>query len=361
MRIRAERDDLADVFSRAARAVGPRAALPILQGVLCEVAGNTLRVTGTDLEITVRTMTEVEVLEEGSVVVPAKLADGAISKMPQGAVTLGSNDGEVEILGAGPAFKFRELPVDEYPQLNDPDFGEAVELDGDLLAAAVAQVSSAASGDSARPILTGVLVEATETGTRLVATDSYRLAVRDLPGVVPPATGLIPARGLRELSKTVGSAKVRMSLGTREAAFGSDRGTLSLRLIEGTFPNYQQLLPESYPNRVIVAKAALLEALARAALVAEDHIPVRLKLMEGGVEMTVTRQDVGGEAEHLPGEFSGEDDEVLIAFNPRYLADGVSSIEDDRIEIQVIDGLKPSVIRGVEARDFLYLLMPVRI
>lgn len=361
MRIRAERDDLADVFSRAVRAVGPRAALPILQGVLCEVNGNTLRVTGTDLEMTVRTTAEVEVLEEGSVVVPAKLADGAISKMPQGAVTLGSNDGEVEILGAGPAFKFRELPVDEYPQLTDPDFSESIDLDGDLLAAAVAQVSIAASGDSARPILTGVLVEATESGTRLVATDSYRLAVRDLPGVTPTSTGLIPARGLRELSRTVGSSKVRMAVGTREAAFGSDRGTLALRLIEGTFPNYQQLLPESYPNRVIVDKSALLEALSRAALVAEDHIPVRLKLMDGGVEMTVTRQDVGGEAEHLPGEFSGEDEEVLIAFNPRYLADGVSAIEDTRVEIQVIDGLKPSVIRGVDAKDFLYLLMPVRI
>lgn len=361
MRIRAERDDLADVFSRAARAVGPRAALPILQGVLCEVTGNTLQVTGTDLEITVRTTTEVEVLEEGSVVVPAKLADGAVSKMPPGAVTLGSEDGEVEILGAGPAFKFRELPVDEFPQLSEPDFADAIDLDGDLLASAVSQVAGAASGDSARPILTGVLVEATETGTRLVATDSYRLAVRDLPGPAPATTGLIPARGLREMARTVGSAKVRMALGSREAAFGSDRGTLSLRLIEGTFPNYQQLLPESYPNRIEVDKSALLEALARASLVAEDHIPVRLKLMSGGVEMSVTRQDVGGEAEHLPGDFSGEDEEVLIAFNPRYLADGVSAIEDDRIEIQVIDGLKPSVIRGVDAKDFLYLLMPVRI
>ncbi len=361
MRIRAERDDLADVFSRAVRAVGPRAALPILQGVLCEVTGNVLRVTGTDLEITVRTTAEVEVLEEGSVVIPAKLADGAISKMPAGAVTLGSGDGEVEILGAGPAFRLRELPVDEFPQLSEPEFSGATELDGGLLASSVAQVSIAASSDSARPILTGVLVESTETGTRLVATDSYRLSVRDLPGVTTGASGLIPARGMREISRTVGSTKVRLAIGQRDAVFGSDRGSLTVRLIEGSFPNYQQLLPESYPNRVVVSKSALLEALSRAALVAEDHIPVRLRLMDGGVEMTVTRQDVGGEAEHLPGEFSGDDTEVLIAFNPRYLADGVSAIEDDHVEIQVIDGLKPSVIRGVTSRDFLYLLMPVRI
>jgi DNA polymerase-3 subunit beta len=306
-------------------------------------------------------MTEVEVLEEGTFVVPAKLADGAISKMPEGAVSLSSNEGEVEILGAGPSFRIRELPADEYPQLGEPDLSEAVTLDGDVLASAITQVAVAASGDAARPILTGVLVESHEDGLRMVATDSYRLAVRDIPNVSARISGLIPARGLRELNRTIAAAKVKMAVGTREVSFGSDRGTLTLRLIEGTFPPYRQLLPESYPNKVVVKKQGLLEALARASLVAEDHIPVRLKLQEGGVELTVTRQDVGGEAEHLPGDYSGEDEEVLIAFNPRYLSDGVSAIDDESIEIQVIDGLKPSVIRGVDAGDFLYLLMPVRV
>ncbi len=104
-----------------------------------------------------------------------------------------------------------------------------------------------------------------------------------------------------------------------------------------------------------------MEALDRASLVAEDHIPVRLRLMEGGVEITVTRQDVGGEAEHLPGEYAGEDAEVMIAFNPRYLMEGVSAIDDEEVQIEVLDGLKPSVIHGVSDDSFLYLLMPVRI
>ena len=338
-----------------------RPAQAILQGVLCEVQGSSLRVTGTDLEMTVRTTAEVEVLEEGSIVIPARLAAEAIRKMPPGAVTLTSGDGEVEIMGAGPRFSLRELPVDEFPQLGDVDFEGSVDTDGDELVAAIAQATVGASVDSARPILTGVLFETDGEGVRLVATDSYRLAVRRLPGVALPESGLVPARGLRELSRTVGSTKMQFSIQQREAVFGSARGSLTLRLIEGTFPNYRQLLPESYPNRVVVTKEGLIDALGRASLVAEDHIPVRLRLMDGGVEVTVTRQDVGGETEHIPGDYQGEADDVMIAFNPRYLTDGVSAIESEEVQIEVTDGLKPSVIRGVDDDRFTYLLMPVRI
>lgn len=361
MRIRAERDDLADVFSRATRAVGIKSALPILQGVLCEARGKKIHVTGTDLELTARITTEVDVMQEGAVVIPARLATEAIRKMPAGAVTIASTEGEVEIEGKGPRFSLRELAAADFPQLTDPDFTDAVDVAGDEFAAAIAQVTVAASTDAARPILTGVLIEAPEDGARLVATDSYRLAVRDMPGVTVGDTGLVPARGLRELARTVGSDKVQVAIGEREAAFGSDRGSLSLRLIEGNFPNYQQLLPESYPNKLTVAKEDLLDALGRASLVAEDHIPVRFKLMAGGAEVNVTRQDVGGESEHIEGKFEGQDEEVVIAFNPRYLTDGVSAVNSDEIEIEVIDGLKPSVIRGSGEPEFLYLLMPVRV
>jgi len=134
-----------------------------------------------------------------------------------------------------------------------------------------------------------------------------------------------------------------------------------LRMIEGSFPKYESLLPQSYPNHVIVETEGLLEALGRVALVAEDHIPVRLTLQEGGVEIAVSRQDVGGEAEHLPGSYSGQEESVLIAFNPRYRADGVGVVGSDNVRIQVIDGLKPSVIDGVDSDGFLYLLMPVRL
>ena len=175
VRIRADRDDLADVFSRANRAVGVRSALPVLQGVLCEVSGKSLNVTGTDLEVTVRTNCEVEVMEEGRFVVPGRLATEAIRKMPSGSVTIASGEGEIEIEGRGPRFALRELAVDDFPELADPDFSGATSVDGDHLASAIAQATVAASSDAARPILTGVLIENSDEGVRLVATDSYQI------------------------------------------------------------------------------------------------------------------------------------------------------------------------------------------
>lgn len=360
MRIRAERDDLTDVFTRAGRAIGARSAHPALQGLLCEVTGSAIKVTGTDLEMTVQTQAAVEVLEPGRVLIPGKLLESAVRKLPSGMVTLGATDSEIEILGRGPRFSLRPLAIDDFPNVSEDETG-GTEVDGESLAQAISQVTAAAGSDSGRPILTGVLFETSDQGLRMVSTDSYRLAVRDLPGVGLGASGLVPARGLRELPRTIGSTKVRINLAGREAIFSSEKGSLRLRMIEGTFPKYRTLLPESYVSVMIVDREALLEALGRVSLVAEDHIPVRLTMGPGGVAVSVTRQDVGGETEHIDGEFQGGTEELLIAFNPRFLAEGVAAVATDRVQIQLIDGHKPSVITGLNDPDFLYLLMPVRL
>lgn len=358
MRIRAERDDLADVLARAARAVGTRSPQQILQGLLCDVRGNRLEVTGTDGEVTIRTNLDVEVLEPGRTVVPAKLAAEAVRKLPSGAVTMSADEGEVEITGNGPRFRLREFVVNDFPDIPDTIDTPIVEIDGSAFVSALSQVGVAASADDARPTLTGVLFESGEAGLRLVATDSYRLALRDLPGVSTPTTALVPYRALREVGRTIGDAKLGVQLDSREAAFSSGRGRMTARVIEATFPNYGQLLPDAYPSRLTVAKSALLEAVARAALVAEDHIPVRLSLSEGGVELSVSRQEVGEETEHIEAEYSGE--AMTIAFNTRYLTDGVSAVAGDEVILETIDPLKPGMISG-GGDGFQYLLMPVRL
>ncbi|RLE14305.1 MAG: DNA polymerase III subunit beta [Actinobacteria bacterium] len=359
MRIRAERDDLADVLARAGRAVGTRSPLPILQGVLCEVAGGKLTVTGTDNEVTVRTYLEVEVTEEGRTVIPAKLAAEAVRKLPPGAVTLASNDGEVEITGGGPRFQLREMTVDDYPKITDKQVENGIQVDAGQLIKALGQVGVAASVDDARPTLTGVLFEGEGDSLRLVATDSYRLGVRDVEGVRIEGSKLVPYRALRELGRAIGAGPMTVSLGEREAAFVTDRGRLTVRIIDSTFPNYRQLLPEGHTNRLTVDKAAMLEAVGRAALVAEDHIPVRLAMHSGGVELSVIRQEVGEATELLEGEYVGED--MTIAFNTRYLTDGVNAVDDEKVVIETSDPLKPGLLLGSEKRDFQYLLMPVRL
>ncbi len=359
MRIRAERDDLVDVLSRAGRAVGARTALPILQGLLVEVTGKTMRVTGTDLDVTVRTELEVEVLSGGTTVVPARLAAEAVRKLPPGAVTFQAEAGEIEISGGGPVFRFREYAASDFPKLPEPVLKAAVPVDGAAFVDAVAQVSVAASTDDARPVLTGVFFETESGRLRLVATDSYRLAVRDVPAVEAALAGLVPVRALKEIARTVSAGKLKVAVGDREAAFASDRGVLTARLIEGSFPNYRQLIPATYPNRLTIPRQALLDAIDRASLVAEDHIPIRITLQKGGIELSVTRQDVGGETEHVASEYNGE--EMTIAFNSRYLNDGVLAIPEETIVLDVLDPLKPGVLRGAEGTDFLYLLMPVRL
>ena len=359
MRIRAERDDLADVLARAGRAVGTRSPLPILQGVLCEVGGGKLTVTGTDNEITVRTVLDVEVTDDGSTVIPAKLAADAVRKLPSGAVTMTSGNGEVEITGNGPRFNLRAMSVDDYPKIADADTSDAVEVDGGELTHALTQVGVAASADDARPTLTGVLFEANDGALRLVATDSYRLAVKDVPSVATEQIKLVPYRALRELSRTVGAGAMKVALGDRDASFVTDQGHLTVRVIDATFPNYRQLLPEGHANRLTVDKEALLEAVGRAALVAEDHIPVRLAMHQGGVELSVIRQEVGEATELLDAEYSGED--MTIAFNTRYLTDGIMAVDDDKVVVETSDPLKPGLIHGAASADFRYLLMPVRL
>lgn len=268
-------------------------------------------------------------------------------------------DGEVEITGSGPRFRLREMNVDDFPVISDDVQGDSIEVDGRDMVTALVQVGVAASTDEARPTLTGVLFESEGDSLRLVATDSYRLAVRDLPGLATGGTRLVPFRALRELGRTVGDGKMTVALGDREASFVTDRGRLTARIIDSTFPNYRQLLPDEYPNKLTVPKDGLLDAVGRAALVAEDHIPVRLNLHDGGVELSVIRQEVGEESEHLEGTYEGS--EMTIAFNTRYMTDGVAAIAGDEVTLETIDPLKPGLLRGTAGDDFRYLLMPVRL
>ncbi len=359
MRIRAERDDLADALGRAFRAVGSRSAIPVLQGLLCETNGNKLHVTGTDLEITVQTSIEVEVMDGGRAVIPGRLLTDAVRRMPAGNITIDAGGNEVIISGRGPEFRLRALETSDFPSISS-DEGDGVAVDGVQLADSIAQVVIAASNDAARPILTAVLFETSDEGLRLVSTDAYRLAVRDLFGIGLEGSGLVPARGLRELARTIGAAQVTTAVLDREVVFSSERGILRLRLIEGKFPSYASLLPDSFPAQVILDREEVLDALNRVFLVAEDHIPVRLEVSENGVDVTVSRQDVGGETEHLDGDYTGEEP-ITVAFNPRYLADGVGAIPTDKIRLRLVDGVKPAVIDDPEDDSYLYLLMPVRV
>jgi DNA polymerase III subunit beta len=362
VKFRAERDSLLEALGTAARAAATRGALPALSGVRMEVSGDTLRLAGSDLDLTIQVEATVNGVADGVCVVPARLAADIVRAVEPSAVLVEAEGSEAVISAGRSQFTVRLLPAEEFLRLPQPT-ADAVTLDAATLSAALTQVVRAASRDDARPILTGVLLAAEAGGLRLVATDSYRLALRDLPGTSLPTASrqvLVPARALGELTRVLGSAAtVTLRLGADQATFEAGNVRLTTRLIEGEFPNYRQLIPSAYPNRLSVAKEAMIDAVRRVKLLAREATPVRLALRAEGVQLTAITQDVGQAREDVDAKYEGT--EMTVAFNPDFLLEGIEATPGDEVVLETLDALKPATLKPTEGTDFLYLLMPVRV
>jgi DNA polymerase-3 subunit beta len=381
VKFRCERDSLVEVLTTAGRAVSSRSTTTMaLGGVRMESLGNRLAVVGTDLDLTVHVSTEAIGITDGVCVAPAKLLADIVRALEPGAVTVESADDKVEIAAARSRFSLRTFPVDDFPVLPEPP-EPMTSLPAAGLVDALRQVVRAASNDDARPLLTGVLVAAEGTGIRLVATDSYRLALRDLAGSdakLDAAQILVPARALAELQRlsALGSLakegagagaedgaslpQVGLSIGEHDVTFTVGAVQVSTRLLDGSYPDYRQLIPAEYPNRLHVGKDSLLDALRRVRLLVRDNTtPVRLSMRPGGVDLTVVSQEVGDASETVDADFDGTD--LTIAFNPSYLIDGVEAVAGDEVLLETVDATKPATVRAAEQTDFRYLLMPVRV
>jgi DNA polymerase III subunit beta len=365
VKFRCERDVLVEALGTAGRATASRGgALPVLAGIKAELADGTLTLTGHDLELTIAVDIRegVNGREDGSAVLPARLVSDVVRSLPPGAVEVEVDGEQARITAGRSEFTLRVFPVDEFPRLAEPA-GEAVTIDAAQLGDALKQVVPAASGDDARPILTGVLVSAEEAGLRLVATDSYRLAVRDLPGqnLLPEGQSvLVPSRALNDLTKVLaGVGELTLQLGERDASFEAGDVRLTTMLIEGDFPNYRGLIPTQHPNRLTVSREALLEGVRRVKLLAREATPVRLAMTSDGLDLVAVTQDVGQAHESLDAKYEGT--ELTVAFNPDYLLQGIEVLPGDEVLIETVDSLKPALVRSPEHPEFLYLLMPVRV
>lgn len=365
MKFRCERDVLVEALGTAGRAVAGRSgALPVLGGIRLSVSGDGLQVTGTDLDLTITVEAAVTGGSDGVAVAPGRLVTDIVRALEPGAVTVESGDEELRIESGRSHFTVRTHPADDFPRLPAPT-GETVTVPASGLAEALRQVTRAASGEDSRPILTGVLMAAEESGLRMVATDSYRLAVRDVRGLGVMSEGqkvLVPSRALNELMRLLGAdaGEITLRLGAHDATFGLPGVSLTTRLIEGEFPNYRQLIPSNYPNRLIVGRDALLDAVRRVKLLARDATtPVRIALRPTGIELTLITTDWGTATEDVDAKYEGA--EMTVAFNPNYLIDGVEAISGDDVVLDTLDALKPATLRPTEGDDYLYLLMPVRV
>ena len=372
MKFRSERDALIEMLATAGRAVGARAtSSPVLSGLLLSCTGNVLSVTGTDLDLTIQVTEEVIGVEDGTCVVPARLSTDIVRRLEPGAVTFANDDDHITISAARSNFKLRTYPVVEFPAVGRTTEA-TTQLPEQALGEAVRQVVRAASHDDARPLLTGVLLSRVDGSIRMVATDSYRMAMRDLPGISalpgrggPVGAGPGPGRTAAPALAARGGedddgARVGVAASSSEITFWQGNVQISTRLLEGRYPDYNQLIPDHYPNRLHLGKESFLAALRRVQLLVRDNTtPVRLSMRQGGVDLTVVSQEVGDASESVDGDFTGED--LVIAFNPSYLIDGTEAVQGDEVIVESADASRAATVRGADDDHFRYLLMPVRV
>jgi DNA polymerase-3 subunit beta len=293
--------------------------------------------------------------------VPARLLTDTVKSLSDAPVEFEADQAQARIRCAAYEGALRLLPAEDFPALQQPS-GIRVVVEGPRFAEAVGQVARAASRDEARPVLTGVLVEVSREGVTLVATDSYRLAVRDLVATAAgEAKAIVPERAMTEAGRgaqAIEKGEVELFVDESQVSFRLGTLTLTSRLIEGEFPNYRQLLPERYENRLTVSRQQLMDAVRRVGLLARDTSPVRLEFNALGVKLSSSSPDLGQAVEAVEATYEGED--ITAAFNPHYLADGLAAATGEGVRLEVRDGLKPGIVRG-DSEEFTYLVMPVRL
>jgi DNA polymerase-3 subunit beta len=358
----------------ASRVASSRSAVQALSGVQLEATADRLELRATDMEVGLRLSLGATVSSPGSVVLPARLLLDIIRSLPSSTPTLelSVGDQDVELVCGTAVFRLRTLRSEDFPRLPEPPSGEIVKLDAPAFIDTVARVARSASRDDTRPILTGILVSASDTSLRMVATDSYRLSVKTTTldsQVTAPFEANVPARALQELARIaqqaaaeeIGVARLENQIVfTLDAADdGSGGAVLSSRLIDGQFPNYQQLLPDSADHELRVAREELADVVRRVSLLAQKNAPLRLGFSAGELRVSAQTPDIGEAHETLPLPFAGEPFE--IGFNPEFFRDGLESLESAEVLIKLTSPLRPGLIESADGSGFVYLVMPIRL
>jgi DNA polymerase-3 subunit beta len=362
VKFRCDRDALSEALQTVQRGVSSRPGIPALTGVRMEAhEGGPLALMTTDLEVSARLSVDVQVTEPGVALVPARLIGDTVKSLSDAPIDFETDQSQAHLRCAAYEGSLRLLPAEDFPAMQEPS-GVRIQVEANRFAEAVSQVARAASRDEARPVLTGVLLEVSREGVVLVATDSYRLSIRELVASADSeAKAIVPERALTEAGRAAGAdekGSVELFVDESQVSFKVGGLTLTSRLIEGEFPNYRQLLPETHESRLSISRQQLLDAVRRVGLLARDTTPVRLEFNALGVKLSSSSPDLGQAVETVEARYEGED--LTVAFNPQYLADGLTAAVGESVRLDVRDGLKPGVVRG-DGDEFTYLVMPVRL
>lgn len=375
MKFQVNRDVFADAVSFAVKLLPQRTTLPILSGVLLRAEGDSLTLSSFDYEVSAQTSVSADIEEDGTVLVSGRLLADIASRLPNAPVQFTTEDGKIAVRCGSARFTLSSMPVEEYPSLPVVD-GPSGVLPGDSFSTAVGQVSVAASRDDVTPVITGVQLEIADNRLSLVATDRYRVAVREIDwessSVAEGVTALVPARTLSELGKIFGhSAQIEVTIvtgGDRELiAFSADQKTVTSLLIKGNFPPVKRLFPETVDNYAVMNTAELIEATRRVALVLERDAALRYSFSVDGLTLEAIGSENAQASEAIDAHLVGGD--TVVSLKPQFLIDGLAAVHSEFVRISFTKTDNPNkpgpvLITSQSSKDqpgtdnYRYLLQP---
>jgi DNA polymerase-3 subunit beta len=360
---------LSQALQVVSRAISTRSTLPILNNILLETTSEGLSLTATNLEIGIRKLVEAEVQEEGATTAPARLLTDFVGTLPDKELTLSLDKATQTLNLRCGSFDthVKCIEADEFPPGPRPDEGDRLLIPLDDMLAAIEKTQMAASTDEARPVLTGILLHISGSAQTLAATDGHRLAVKKLQAQGAQeldARLIVPARALSELARALrgesGDLEVIVSKARNQVFFRAGSSEVTSRLIDGTYPNYSQVIPTKSSTVITVPTTELTQTVRAVSLFARDSANViRIRAADGGLLLSATTNEVGDSKAEVQASIEGSD--IQIAFNARYILDALAVIGGDSVQLQFDGPLSPGLIRPPSGEDYLYVIMPVRV
>lgn len=340
MRFQANRDVLSEAVSFTVKLLPQRTTLPILSGILISTTDDGISLSAFDYEVSAHTEISAAVEEPGTVLVSGRLLAEIASKLPNAPVTFATEENRIIVSCGTASFTLLSMPVEEYPTLPQIS-GESGVVPADEFSEAVAQVAVAASRDDVTPVITGVQLEIAENRLSLVATDRYRVAVREIDwdgsiGQSEPSTALVPARTLQEIGKTFGhNGNINVTLVAKDdrelIAFTAEKKTVTSLLIKGNFPPVKRLFPESVDNYAVINTADLIEATRRVSLVLEREAALRFTFNTDGLTLEAIGSEQAQASESIDALLTGDD--TVVSLKPQFLLDGLGAVHSEFVRI----------------------------
>ncbi|HTX70679.1 MAG TPA: DNA polymerase III subunit beta [Thermoleophilia bacterium] len=368
MKFTCDRSALVDKLGVLARGVSTRSALPVLSGILLQAGEGRLDLYSTDMELSIKATLQTPVERDGEIVVPARLFSDVVRNLADEDVAIEAGEAAVKVSCGRASFSLNSWAAADFPQTSTFDMTGAFKVGRDPFVETLNKAGRAASRDETRPILTGVLMTIMGDTLKMVATDSYRLAVKETKldhALDTEVQAIVPVKALGEvtrLASALGPGDIEVAVGENQVVFKlSDPAGdvwIASRLIEGQFPNYKQLLPETFEHEVTIDRGQLMATARRVSLLAQKNAPLRMSFAENSLTMKALTQDVGQAEESLDVAFTGEPFE--IGFNPGYLIEGVDAVDDEEALLRFTSPLRPGLVSG-PGDDFTYLIMPIRL